>query len=658
MPRLTFWLLLAGLTACEAHAPAAPTPASGPPPVAADAGVGAGRAPQAPVALEQFFSTRRFGSPKFSAGDHWVAYSSDEGGRPDIWVQPLDGGPPHQVTHVKGFLGPYAFSPTRDQLVYTADVGGDEFHHLWMTDSAGTSHRDLTADLPQDRRADFVEWALDGNTFLYQSTARDPRFRDLYQYDVRTGTSRRIWEASGALSLDGVSRDHRQLVLLETRSDVDSNLYLHDLRRRGPPRLLTRHQGTALYSAMEFSRDGRTLYFTSDADGEFKTLHALDLATGKQRKVLSEPWDVESAGFSPRHRWFYTVVNDDGLPRMTVSASQSHTPLTLPPAPRGGAWDPRAFSWTERYLGVALVGDASPPTPYVIDLQTGQARALGEPFPPALRDRPMATSRSVRIDSFDGKPVPAFLFAPAERSGATPAIISVHGGPTWQSFRRFSPFVQYFVSKGYTVLVPNVRGSTGYGKTWTMLDSKDFGGGPLKDVVAGKQWLIQNAGVAPDRVAIAGGSYGGYMVLAAATFTPSEFAAHVDYFGVSELKSLIEQFPAYWESSKAGIRAKFGDPDDPKDAAYLHDRSPLYFVDRIQRPLLVVQGDKDVRVRKDQSDRIVDALKGRHVPVHYLVLKDEGHGFSRNESQIAAFGATDRFLDWYLFGDTSQPVVR
>jgi Dipeptidyl aminopeptidases/acylaminoacyl-peptidases len=294
----------------------------------------------------------------------------------------------------------------------------------------------------------------------------------------------------------------------------------------------------------------------------------------------------------------------------------------------------------------------------IIDLQTLQARTLGEPLPPTLRGQQMAAGKILRIPSFDGKPIPAFLYTPAQSGESAPAIILVHGGPTAQSLRRFSPFVQYFVSKGYVVLVPNVRGSTGYGKAWTALDNKDFGGAPLKDVVACKGWLAQNAAVGLDRVALAGASYGGYMVLAAAAFAPTEFAAHVDYFGVSELKSLVEGFPAYWESFLPFIYAKFGDPRDPKDVAYMRERSPLYFVDRIQRPLLVVQGDKDVRVKKDQSDRIVEALKSRNVPVHYLVLKDEGHGFSRNESQIAAYGASDRFLDRYLFGDGSQPVLR
>jgi len=204
------------------------------------------------------------------------------------------------------------------------------------------------------------------------------------------------------------------------------------------------------------------------------------------------------------------------------------------------------------------------------------------------------------------------------------------------------------VSKGYVVLVPNVRGSVGYGKTYTSLDNKDFGGGPLKDVLACKSWLVENAHVDPDRVAIMGQSYGGYMTLAAAAFAPTAFAAHVDLFGISDLKSLVEGFPVYWESAMAYIYRKFGNPNDPGDAAYQRERSPLYFADRIQRPLLVIQGENDPRVRKDQSDRLVEAVRQRGVPVEYLVIEGEGHGFSKNENQLRAMEAVDRFLDRHL----------
>jgi dipeptidyl aminopeptidase/acylaminoacyl peptidase len=373
---------------------------------------------------------------------------------------------------------------------------------------------------------------------------------------------------------------------------------------------------------------------------------------------------VEAAGYSPNSGYQFTQVNADGAPRLELRDAAGNV-VALPEPPRAGAWSllqiyrygnqPR-FSRSERYLGLNVFGGATAAAPHVVDLKSGTARPVADVLPPALRDRAMVAPRSVRVGSFDGRQVPAFLYAGSEATNA-PAVILVHGGPTAQSTQRFDPYVQYLASKGYVVLVPNVRGSTGYGKSYTLLDNKDFGGGPLKDVVACKQWLVQNAGVDVDRVVVMGGSYGGYMALAAATFTPREFAANVDWFGVSDLKTLVESFPPYWAAGIEFIYAKFGNPNDPQDAPYLHDRSPLWFADRIERPLFVVQGDKDVRVRQDQSDRIVEVLRKKGVPVHYLILRNEGHGFSRNESRLAAYAATDRFLDRYLFGDTSVEVV-
>jgi dipeptidyl aminopeptidase/acylaminoacyl peptidase len=292
----------------------------------------------------------------------------------------------------------------------------------------------------------------------------------------------------------------------------------------------------------------------------------------------------------------------------------------------------------------------------VVDLVSGVAHKVIEPLPTSLAGRKMAVGESVRIPSFDGKEVQAFLYKP-EGAGPFPAVIDVHGGPTSQSRREFSGLRQYLISKGYAVLVPNVRGSTGSGKTWTQLDNLDLGGGPLKDVLACKDWLAKNANVDPAKLVIFGGSYGGYMVLSALTSAPEAFVAGVDYFGVSDLKSLVVSFPPYWASEASSIYKKFGDPKNPEHAQYQHDRSPVNFIDKIVRPVLVVQGERDPRVRKDQSDRIVAALEKRKVPVHYLVIPNEGHGFSQVANNLLAAATMDRFLDRYVFGDMSAEVI-
>jgi dipeptidyl aminopeptidase/acylaminoacyl peptidase len=661
-----FALPFVAMLACGGGDEAAPAPvAPPPPPVAAPPPAPPPTAPTAPVALEEYFKIGRVTGLSFSFDEKLVAYLSDEGGRPDVWVKPLAGGPATQLTHVNGFVHSFSWCPTADILAFESDRGGDELPHLFLTSSKGEAPRDLVPGLPPGRRTMFVRWGDDGKTLLFLSSARDEKILDLYEYDVKSGKSALVWAGDGKLEFSLTSRDHKRFVLTETHSDADDDLYLVERGSKAKPVLLTKHTGSVLTQPAYFSHDGRKLYVTSDAEGEFAQLFVLDLATKKMALASKDDWDVEGADESRSGRYSFVTTNADGAIKLTVTDTKTGKALPLPVPPPGGAWDAfdstrsgpmeLGFSRTERYLGVVLRGDTTPVVPYVLDLKEGKAIAVVGAFPSSLEARPMVTGVSVKVPSFDGKVVPAFVYNPPG-AGPFPAIIDVHGGPTSQSRRDFSRWRQYLVSKGYVVLVPNVRGSTGYGKTWTRLDNLDLGGGPLKDIVACKQYLVQNAHVAADKVVVMGGSYGGYMALAAATFTPDEFAANVDYFGVSDLKSLVESFPPYWAAAASYIYQKFGDPKNPAHAAYQHDRSPLNFVDKITRPLLVVQGSEDPRVKADQSERIVAALKQRQVPVHYLLLNGEGHGFTKNENYLRAYKTTDRFLDRYLWGDTRVVV--
>ncbi len=636
-------------------------PAAAPPP----------QAPKAPVALEEYFKIGRVTGLSFSADERLVAYMSDEGGRPDLWVRPLAGGPATQVTHAEGFLHSFAFSPKGDLLAFAADKGGDELPHVYLTNAKGEAPRDIS-NVGPGRRAELVGWASDARTLLFLSSALDEASLDLYEYDLadggRSGKTTLLWNARGKYELALASEDHRRFVVSETRSDADNDLYLVD--RADPAQrqiLLTKHTGEVQYAAQYLSRDGRTLFLTSDQEGEFTALYAMDLTspTHAMTPVLKDEWDVEAADRSRSGRYAFTRSNADGVSKLVLTEGASRKVVALPAPPGGGGWDPYqdtldgqtelGFSSSERYLGVILRNDTAPASPFVIDLKAGTATAVADPRPASLRERTMVAGVLVRVTSFDGEKVPAFLYAPPG-PGPFPAVIDVHGGPQWQSHLEFSRIRQYLVSKGYVVLVPNVRGSTGYGKRWRKKDDLDLGGGPLKDIVACKQYLVEYAHVAADKVVVMGGSYGGYMALAAEAFTPDEFAANIDYFGVSDLKTAALGFPAYWAFASGALYQKWGDPNNPAHAAYQHDRSPLNFVDRMTRPLLVVQGEKDARVKADQSERIVAALRKRGVPVHYLLLPGEGHGFTKNESYLKTYQATDRFLDRYVWGDTRVMV--
>jgi dipeptidyl aminopeptidase/acylaminoacyl peptidase len=612
-------------------------------------------APKAPVALAEYFKIRRIAGATFNFDESLLAYASDEGGRMDIWARSVTGGPARQLTHVKGFIESFEFSPANDLLVFAADIGGNELMQLYFTDSTGKDPIGLFPDDPKTARCDFLRWADDGKTLLYTSSRRDAKAMDLYEYDVSIKKSKLVWQSDGKLALTIPSRDHQQFILNEEVSDANTNLYL--IGRGGEtPVLLTPHEREITYAASDLSPDGKTLYYTSDEAGEFTALYAMDLATKKSRRVMSPPWDVYSARFSRGGRYFFTSVNNDGAPEIAFADAVTYKPITLPAIKDSGFLIPSAFSKSDRWLAARLESDAAPRSLWLIDLNTGSSSIVVDPLPDSLKGSRFAPAKSIRVKSFDEREVPALFYAPSG-NGPFPAVLDIHGGPTSQSLRLFRPFTQYLVSKGYVVLVPNVRGSVGYGKTYTKLDNKDFGGGPLKDVLACKSWLIANAHVDAERVSIMGQSYGGYMTLAAATFAPTEFAAHIDLFGISDLKSLVESFPTYWASSATYIYQKFGNPNDLKDAQYHRERSPIFFVDKIERPLLVIQGANDARVKKDQSDRLVEAVRKRGVPVEYLVIEGEGHGFSKTENQQRALETADRFLDKYIFGDSGVRVL-
>jgi dipeptidyl aminopeptidase/acylaminoacyl peptidase len=612
------------------------------------------RAPRPPVPLADYFDIRRVRDASFSHDERHIAYRSDEDGRPDIWIQPVEGGAAQRITRVQGVIHAFAFSPARDVLLYEVDEGGNDATRLYLTDSRGAPAVEIFPELPKGSRAGFIQWAPDGASFLYITNLPGQSFTELHEYNIAAKQSTTIWRSPENLSFALASPDLRRFVLLEVLSDVNFNLYLLE-RGSGAPVLLTPHTGDVTYTPTGFSRDGERLYVVSDGGDEFSALHEMELQTRTMRVVQKRDWDIERGELSKARQYFVTVVNVDGAPEVEIRHAASGQIVELPRPPGGGTLVPVTFSPSDRYLAATLTGDTQPETLFVIDLRTGAARPVRDVLPPSLRSRSMIAGRAVRIPTFDDRRVPALLYRPAG-PGPFPAVIDVHGGPNAQARRAFSGLRQYLVSKGVAVLVPNVRGSTGYGRTYASLDNLDLGGGPLKDVIACKRWLVEHADVDERRVAIMGASYGGYMALAAAAFAPAEFAAHVDYFGISDLKSYVAALPPYWMVYSPYTFKKYGNPKDSAHAKYQHERSPINYVERIERPLLVVQGENDALVRREQSDRLVEALRARNRPVYYLVLPGEGHGFSRNESRLKAYDATDRFFDRFLFGDRTVGI--
>jgi dipeptidyl aminopeptidase/acylaminoacyl peptidase len=289
-------------------------------------------------------------------------------------------------------------------------------------------------------------------------------------------------------------------------------------------------------------------------------------------------------------------------------------------------------------------GSRAPGNLYTYDFGAGQHRQLTDSMNPEIRQEDLVEAQVVRYKSFDGLDIPAIYYEPHQAARAkAPGLVWVHGGPGGQSRVGYSPLIQYLVNHGYAIIAVNNRGSSGYGKSFFKMDDLKHGEVDLDDCVEAKKFLAGTGRVDPDRIGIIGGSYGGYMVLAALAFRPEAFHVGVDIFGVANWVRTLKSTPAWWASFRAALFAEMGDPD--KDEEYLRRISPLFHADKIRRPLLVLQGANDPRVLKVESDEIVAAVKKNNVPVEYIVFDDEGHGFVKKQNEIKGYGAILEFLN-------------
>jgi dipeptidyl aminopeptidase/acylaminoacyl peptidase len=595
--------------------------------------------------LETFFDYKSVSSATYSPDEKIIAYISDASGVHNIWTVPVSGGEPRQLTYdTVNTIIFVTWCPNRDSLVYLQDKGGNENFHLYLMPAQGGSAVELT---PGDSvRTQFLKWSYDGNSFLYLSNLRDLRYFDIYQYDLTTGQSKMIYQTKGTEEFADWSRDQKKIAFNIFYVSTDQDFAVYDVSASKMDTLS--NSAEEIYNqALTFSPDSKYLYFLTDKDSEFAMLKRLNLET-KQEELLEKPdWDVIGAGFSHNGTYFAWAVNQDGSFKIKVLNTKEGKEVPLPALPNGEIRG-LEFSRSERYLNFYFNGDRQPTDLYVIDIKNNKLKQLTRSLPEEIAQENLVEGELIRYPSFDGKEIPAYLYKPKNLKPGErrPVIISVHGGPMAQSTKSWSHLRQYLINQGYVVLVPNVRGSTGYGKTYHQLDDKDWGGAPLQDVIYGKKYLSTLDFVDSSKVIIFGGSYGGYMVLAALTFAPTEFAAGVDLVGPSNLTTFLKSIPPYWLPWVKYWHKEIGDP--VKDKKIYQERSPLNYADRIVRPLFVIHGANDPRVKQAESDQIVAAARKNNVPVEYMVFPDEGHGLRKKENQIKAFKAVADFLNRYI----------
>ncbi len=594
--------------------------------------------------IEQFMNTVRIGGSSFSADDGSILFHTNQTGIFNVYSVPVTGGAAKQLTNSTK-ESTYAGSYLPDgRFIYTYDRGGNENNHIYLRELNGTE-RDLTPG--EKTKASFVGWSHDRKSFYFTTNERDARFFDLYEMPIDTLKATLIYKDETGYDFGDISYDKKYIAFQKNGvSQADSDVYLYNLATK-EMKNITQHTGEVANSPQTFDPDSKYLYYLSDAGSEYSYVARYDLATGKSETVEKAPWDVSYTFFSRNGKYRVVAINEDARTKIKIYDNATGKLVPLPQLPNGVITGVN-ISPSEKLMAFYLNGDRSPSNLYVYNFATKKATKLTESLNPEINADDLVESEVIRYKSFDGLDIPSILYKPKNASAQkkVPALVLVHGGPGGQTRVGYSPMTQYLVNHGYAVLGVNNRGSSGYGKTFFAADDGKHGREPLWDCVEAKKYLAKLGYVDEKKIGIIGGSYGGYMVLAALAFKPEEFAVGVDIFGVSNWVRTLQSIPPYWESFRKSLYREMGDPE--KDLENLRAISPLFHTDKIVKPLIVLQGANDPRVIKAESDEIVENIKKRNGVVEYVLFDNEGHGFTKKANEIRAYKAVLDFLDRYL----------
>ncbi len=609
---------------------------------------------------ETFFATTSMYGASFSFRGDELLVTSDESGIYNVYSVDLGSGELTQLTHSRtNAIFALGWFRTDDRFLYSSDEGGNELTHIFVREPDG-DEIDLTPG--ENLKAGFVRWADDGRSFFATTNERNPQYFDLYRVRVASNVREAstgpdaaydkslLFANPGGYDLSDVSRDGRWVALTKVRNNADSDVYIVDLHDAdGEPIHVTPHEGDIEHSVETFAPDGSKLYYTSNEGSEFDRVLSYDLATGEREVVFEADWDVIFYLFSRDGRYVITGVNADAQTVVRLFEAATGKEISLPEIPGGDVRGISIENGGDR-MAFYVNGDSSPSNLYLLDLSTMEYERMTDTLNPEIDPAALVESVVVRYPSFDGLGIPALLYKPhgASPLEPAPAVVLVHGGPGGQSRKGYRPDVQHLVNHGYAVLAVNNRGSSGYGKTFHHMDDRRHGDVDLKDCIWGRRFLESLDWVDGDRVAIMGGSYGGYMVCAALAFEPDAFDAGIDIFGVTNWLRTLKSIPPWWADFRDALYAEMGDPATDHDR--LHASSPLFHAKNITKPLLVVQGANDPRVLQAESDEMVEAVRANGVPVEYILFEDEGHGFRVKENRIEASDAYVEFLNKYLRG--------
>ncbi|KIC90877.1 alpha/beta fold hydrolase [Flavihumibacter sp. ZG627] len=595
--------------------------------------------------IEQFYKTVNYNSASFHDDEKQIVLSENSTGIFNVYKMDLAAKSLSPVTKsAKESYFSLGFVPGTNDLLYTADQGGNENSHIYLLKADGTT-KDLT---PGDKvKAGFNGWNKSRDAFYFSTNQRDPKTFDLYKMQKGSWEPTLIYKNDSALNTGDISKDEKWLTLVKAITTDQSELYLAELAS-GKLTKISVDTGVANYSPTGFDPDNSAFYYSTNDGNEFTYLVKYDLATGNRSKLLTTNWDIEGMNISRNGKYRAVYLNEDGRMNCRLFDHRSGKEIKLPNVPDGGVRY-LSFSPSEERMLLGVAGDRNPLNIWFYEPASNKLERLTRSLNPEIDPADLVDAEVVRFKSFDGLDIPAIFYKPhgASATNKVPALVWVHGGPGGQSMAGYSQSIQYFVNHGYAILAVNNRGSSGYGKSFFAMDNQNHGDKDLKDVVWGKKWLAQQSYIDPSKIGIYGGSYGGFMTLAGLIQYPQEFAVGVNLYGVTNWIRTLRSIPPYWESFRKALYQEMGDPSTA-DSVRLRNISPLFNTEKIKTPLLVLQGSNDPRVLQVESDEIVAGARKNGQPVEYILFPDEGHGFMKKANQMKAAEVTLDFLEKHL----------
>ncbi|PZO77256.1 MAG: S9 family peptidase [Sphingomonas hengshuiensis] len=602
-----------------------------------------------------------FGNPTRTGGQlspdgKWLGFIAPRDGVLNVWVAPVDrpnDARPLTAEKVRPIRA-YFWAPDSKQILFVNDKGGDENFLLYGVDLASGAQKALT---PFEKTTVQVVGMSDSikDRILIGVNNRDPRWHDVQELSLATGRLTPVFRNDGYAGF--LSDDQLRLrIAVKPRPDSGVDYYrVIDNKVEATPFTRVDYEDASSTAPLGFTTDGRTLYWGDARGRDTRALLAQDMATGKFTTIgANDRADVGGGLTNPRtgvveaysvnfHRNEYVPVGNAVKRDLAFLKAQNKGEFQI------GSRTDADDKWLVTFDPVT-----APSSTWLYDRRAGKLTELYTPRS-ELVGAPLVAMEAVDIPTRDGLSMVSYLTRPKGASAATPMVLLVHGGPWARDTYGFNGYHQWLANRGYAVLSVNFRSSTGFGKKFVQAGDRQWGRKMHDDLIDAVDWAVKRGVTTREKVAIMGGSYGGYATLAGLTMTPDAFACGVDIVGPSNLFTLLKTIPPYWEAGKQQMYRRMGDPGTPEGQALLKERSPLTYADQIRKPLLIGQGANDPRVNVAESDQIVAAMKARDIPVTYVVFPDEGHGFARPANNIAFNAVAENFLAKCL-GGRAEPI--